>query len=540
MSPDTETVIEHFREIFLWPFFFDGAITESDDANSRFDMMIEAGSWQPENDWYQRDYHKKGLNGSRSDKTAYGEFVYFQPYVQRFLYQVGGPMRVWRRDDVESIHVKLTGLTGAKSKGTSITCDVEQLWLFQFKLGNADSGLSMLAFELKIQQPQPISVVENFLDQMRRVYPPYWENQKLGRFPEKITIVQSDGTHHSFTSKEHTPLIRTQNNLRLPPISDHWRWFLDRGKINNLEKYLRQIEDERASTMAFLSTANPRQLTRGDFVRLCFADDAGNSHTLPYSTTILSDFEARYCYDRFWETDIDTRPESSWMSTRILNCGYAFTLCGSAGDKSFYLNAESGALSHFRNHYFMIALIAHFQRATLLLLSDRLSRVISLTDESQLHEKAKMTLYQLIDFTDRYWFENISTQVQPQELYAQWRHHLKLDTLYQQVKDEAQLLSNYLNTQLSEKRIKAARQETWAINTLTMLGAAWALITLLHDFVLSRWFIKIDLPIWGSSLILLLLVALSFITIYQIRTKVKRISIPLRKIFKSNCKSNNY
>jgi len=167
--------IEHFREILFWPFFFE------DRSHQYFEQIIQGGGWQPEADWYQRQYHYRGDSGKRAEATAYGEFVYFQPYVQRFLYQ-SDVMKAWRRDDVVQLQATLTKLADEKRQQTpAIHCAVEQLWLFQFALG--DRQLGILALELRMEQSQPLSVVQNFLDQMRRVYPPYWEGGIAKRFP---------------------------------------------------------------------------------------------------------------------------------------------------------------------------------------------------------------------------------------------------------------------------------------------------------------------------------------------------------------------
>lgn len=506
--------IAHCREILFWPFFFE------DSSEMYFDQIIRSGGWQPETDWLQRQYHYRSSEGKRAALTAYGEFVYFQPYVQRFLYQ-SKVMKVWRRDDVVQLQVTLTELAAGKRQQTpTINCSVEQLWLFRFTLG--DMQLGMLALELRVEQSQPLSVIQNFLDQMRRVYPPYWESGVAKRFPWQVTFVQADGEERVFNSEPMSTALAAFNVQRTLPLSRHWRWLLDRESTPQLEQALRHIEDERAQTMTFIAVENPRDLTRGDFVRLCFADDSGDSANLPYSEAILADFENRYCYDRFWVADAREQPGSNWMKTRILNCGYAFTLCGDVNEAAFFMNAESGGLSHFRNHYFMIALIIHFQRAALLLFSDRLSYAVDTTENKLLRERAKTTLHQFIDFTDRYWFEDISTQLQPQELYQQWRGHLKLAPLYQQVKEEAQLLTGYLDTHAVEQQNQAVQQEARYVNQLTWVAATWGIISLLPDYGLGRWFTSANISVGYSLIILLGLLAVFGGFAYWLHCRIQR------------------
>lgn len=82
----------------------------------------------------------------------------------------------------------------------------------------------------------------------------------------------------------------------------------------------RQLEYYRMPVMNYLAMEDPRELTRGDYVRLALVTGPGDSLTLPYSSRHLQDFEYRYCYDRYWEA------ESHGWSTRLMSCGHAFTI----------------------------------------------------------------------------------------------------------------------------------------------------------------------------------------------------------------------
>ncbi|NJR71993.1 MAG: hypothetical protein HC782_02460 [Gammaproteobacteria bacterium] len=78
-----------------------------------------------------------------------------------------------------------------------------------------------------------------------------------------------------------------------------------------------QIENKRIPIMTYLSFDDPTLLTRGDMVRIGFAAKWGDSATLPYSTSFLTNFENEYCYDRYWSPE-DKRDD---MMTRYLFCG---------------------------------------------------------------------------------------------------------------------------------------------------------------------------------------------------------------------------
>jgi hypothetical protein len=46
-------------------------------------------------------------------------------------------------------------------------------------------------------------------------------------------------------------------------------------------------------------------------------------------------------------------------------------------DSPFYVSRERGVLAQFRHQHFLLFLIAHFQKATLLMFSDRLAEVLA-------------------------------------------------------------------------------------------------------------------------------------------------------------------
>ena len=80
----------------------------------------------------------------------------------------------------------------------------------------------------------------------------------------------------------------------------------------------------------------------------------------------MRDFEARYCYDHFWDEQRAGVP-----GTRYLSNGHAFVVVGDAG-RPFFVDRDRGVLAQFRHQHFLLFLIAHFHKAALLMLSDRL------------------------------------------------------------------------------------------------------------------------------------------------------------------------
>ncbi len=231
-----------------------------------------------------------------------------------------------------------------------------------------------------------------------------------------------------------------------------------------------QIEDDRMPYMAFLAVPKPHDISRGDWVRLAFADYRGDSHQLPYGEAFLANFEARHCYDRYFDRKM------GWTSTRYLNTGYAFTMVGEADDeinaddktkdkrkdeagtvvKGFF---EGAALTHFRRQYACMGLLAQFNKAALLVFSSRLSEASAerkCSGEAAYQNKIRGVLRDLLDFTHRFRFEGVSNQLQASELYRDWSNHLGLPGLHESVMAEARAAHDYVLAE--EERLQTEEQ----------------------------------------------------------------------------------
>ena len=153
----------------------------------------------------------------------------------------------------------------------------------------------------------------------------------------------------------------------------------------------------------------------------------GSAGSLPFAPAYLTKFEALYCYDRFWNEN----GEPDGLATRMICSGHAFGMVGSDATP-FYTDAETGLLGQFRHQYFLLGLIAHFQRAALLMLSDRLVVAISRLDIANIdlvkHFKRDIRQLQeiFLRFTHRYWFHEVSNREPARDLFRLWTDHLSM------------------------------------------------------------------------------------------------------------------
>lgn len=477
------TKINTFREILFWPLYIRPQKDNPDDWQKAFDAFLSAESqaWQPVSDLLNRE------GGDTASRTQYAEFVYFHPFVQRFLYGKPNPqapqhkdnpaIRLYKRSDINHVAVKLS------PEGKTWLFRVDRLHLYLF-----ETQVAMLVVEVSTDIQDAgfkLSDLQNFLDKFRRAYPPYFYEDEQGRVygghcPESVVwhaYPDNDPIGYPADYAGETSHRNYVKNNLAPPVARHWQYLLEPMRPYpdpDAPFRYQQIEDERMPFMAYLALENPVALKRGDFIRIGLADDSGDPNTLPYAAGFLAGFEQDYCYDRFWQP-----AAARGFTTRYLCCGYGFVTIGDA-NSGFYTNAETGALAHFRHQYFQMGLIAHFHKAALLAMSDRTAEAVanyrdreSSSDAFEELQKAMETiLKEFLQFTHRYWFTEVSNQVQAKELFALWTRHLGAQALFEQVKQEIQDANSFLGGLQQAKLGKSAHD-------LAVFGIPIALVGLL-------------------------------------------------------------
>ena len=201
----------------------------------------------------------------------------------------------------------------------------------------------------------------------------------------------------------------------------------------------------------------------------------GDPGMLPYSESYLRDFEARHCYDRYWE---QTRCGHDWPDTRFLCSGHAFTVIVDASDE-FCVDQQSGVLGQFRHQHFLLGLIAHFQKAALLMLRDRL--VVAMTQMDIRNVESVRAFKRSIRhmkeiflrFTHRYWFHEISDQALARDLYRLWAGQLGTEMLYDEVRNEILDMTEYLDSD----QVRRQAETVVRLTVVTVLGLIFNIVT---------------------------------------------------------------
>ncbi|MBH2010990.1 MAG: hypothetical protein I8H71_14940 [Xanthomonadaceae bacterium] len=440
--------VRQFRQILLWPLRLMPVRGSEGQQAKPWQLLADMGEASP---WREVVDEYTGGSG-RFKERHYNEFVSFLPFVQRFLYgegrpkgteaTAGSPMRVFRRSDVSAM--RAVPHPGAPP----MTLDIAHVDLYFF----LDVDLVLLYVEVSASD-LTLAQAQDLLYRFGRGYPASWDAdgnaqhclldaEWLGH--EGQVLARSDASQRDI-------FMDHVSSHRAPRVAAHWAWLLQplvgdhSGLAGNLR--YRQIEYYRMPQLAFLALDNPQALSRADLIRLgLVTGPAASSHDtrLPYAQEHLADFEKRYCYDRFW-TDSGAAPNTRYVCT-----GHTLLVLGDA-QSPFFVCPERGVLAQFRHQHFLLFLIAHFQKAALLMFSDRLAEALKnldITDAASVR-RFKRTIRDsfagFLRFTHRYWFHEVSEQAQVRALFRMCAGHLELDPLYKEVKERIAEMNQYLD-----------------------------------------------------------------------------------------------
>ncbi|MES2017503.1 MAG: hypothetical protein V4484_13500 [Pseudomonadota bacterium] len=444
----TDPMVRHLRQVLLWPLrLMPAAGTESAHLKPWEILAGDTSVWHEVVDEYDGDV-------ANFHERHYNEFVTFLPYVQRFLYGEGrtpdnrgnaAPMRVFRRRDVASVRVVCS------DDDAPVTLDVVHIDLYFFH----DVDVFMLNVEVRVDDVA-LSSAQEVLYRFGRAYPAGWDQagQPLHCMNSVEWLDAQGGVMAASQTQEKEAALLHVWARRTPCFARHWKFVLA-PLVHNLEddtgalRY-QQIEYYRMPLMAYLAVDNPRALVRSDFIRLglvtgkCGGSRAGEDAALPYSDQHLDDFERQYCYDRFW-TGSGAAPH-----TRYLCSGNAMIVVGDARS-AYFCCRDRGVLAQFRHQHFLLFMIAHLQKASLLMLSDRLAEALSglnigdADNVRRFKRKIRSSFEGFLRFTHRYWFHEISEQAQARALYRMCRSHLDLERLHAEVKVRVADMNAYLD-----------------------------------------------------------------------------------------------
>jgi hypothetical protein len=469
-------LVKQFRQILVWPLQLMPP-AEGVQIFKHWEALATPG---PDNPWSEVADEITG-DSQQFAERHYREFVAFLPYVQRFLYgqrdRVAGPsggdadspMRVFRRRDVAAVRVTFAG------HARPFVFAVAHIDLYFFY----DMDVVTLVCELSAEN-LTLDVALEALYRLGRAYPGGWTDNGDGlHCPQRVEFLAADGIVLAASDyRDRAKFLSSVCEHRAPRLTAHWEFLLKplvqhHSAVPGALRY-RLLEYYKMPVMAYLAMDRLRDLTRADYVRLGLITGSGDSRELPYTPKFLADFEARYCYDRYF----DEARTGDWVDVRFLCSGYAFVMVGDAHAPAF-VDPERGLLAQFRHEHFLLFQIAHMHKAALLMLSHRSIAAVSRLDIDstdsvrRFRRDTRQTTEIFLRFTHRYWFHEVSDKVQTRELFQMLERHLGTERLYDEVRDEIQDMANYLDSDALRRQSNTMIRLT----VVTILGLILAAAT---------------------------------------------------------------
>jgi hypothetical protein len=462
--------IRHLRQILLWPVHL-LPLQEGVPLRQYWEHLEKSG---PENPWHE--VGDEFGDPKKFQERHYNEFVTFLPPVQRFLYGQGlgkavtrsygeSPIRAMRRTDVARVRLTL-------SRGDEpLEFRIIHTDLYFF----FDIDIAILALEVAADDLE-LSVALEALFRFGRAYPAYWEGDRRGgHCPWLVEWLSPKGEVLACSDYEkREKYLSFVCQHRAPAVAAHWEYLLSPLVLHHSDRQglirYRQLEYYRMPYMVFFAVEDTNALTRPDLIRMAIGNEAGASSELPYSESYLAEFEERFCYDRYCDARLGTRSRG----TRFMCTGHTLVVVGDAKDH-FFMNADGGFLGRFRHQHFLLFLIAHFQKATLHMFSDRLVAAVNRLDITDVEANRvfrrdiRQVLENFLRFAHRYWFQEISNQAQARELYMMTRQHLDLDLLYRGIREELQDMGNFLDVEAMRRQNETVVRLT-VVTTFGLIG----------------------------------------------------------------------
>lgn len=476
-----------FREILIWPLALHLPRPSAEPngmakAIDRIAQHIETHSrvWERQHDPTLHlpaparkvfDDRQYPVELERWNADRYAEGVYFHEFVQSFLFRgsIANPsilrrwreqrkrdplaMRLYQRTDITRVSVGL-------GPGRNFELAVERLNLYLF-----NSGSAVLVLEVSTKGAAPshrwnLAEVLDVRDAFRRAYPPFARIEDgIMRADPQLVLTNLVWAYRDGRTEPHLPAVcetgplvkrylegddidaKDADGRRIPPIFEHWRTLIAGAlrlapyETGGHHPRWHHVVDERIPTVATVAVeeggGDPRfyfeRTRRGDLVRLCFCDHADRDAD-PYDHRFLQSFERHHVYERFRNQGI-----------LYLASGYSFVAYGTGG---FFENIIG---THMRRHYFQMALLAHFELATLLSFSTRISRAVGAHDNTEHFERLMLSIEdEFLQFVHRYRFTQVTNQLQGQELFDLFRRHLRLSAVFEDLRTEITSATAYL------------------------------------------------------------------------------------------------
>ena len=191
--------------------------------------------------------------------------------------------------------------------------------------------------------------------------------------------------------------------------------------------------------------------------------------------------------------------------------------------EEFFIDGEGGLLGQFRHQYFLLFLIPHFHKAALLMLSDRMVDALNRLDirDAESVKRFKRIIRQILEiflrFTHRYWFHEVSDQPQAKELYRMTSQTLGTDRLYEEIREEIEDMSEYLEAD-------TLRRQANTVVRLTVVTVFGLIGTIATGFLGMNLLAMAEAPLHERMIFFFIVLVITGVMTFYTLMKSKRLS----------------
>lgn len=457
-------IVDPFDLILVWPM----RLHVPDGSSARDSIRARVTSadckWEAVADRIRRG------GPPNDDGFAFAEFAYFHPYVQRLLYRDPEPSQT-SPFDLYRLKPGNASLIHFDDGDWRATFAIHQVLLYAM-----EDGTAILTMEISAQCPMTWDLAKNVVSYSRIIFFSHYKRApgtdqivwawEGGGAPERAWIEplqQGPEKPHNRA----TELSDALTNSR-PRILLHWQALM--GTILPAGVDVGLLGDHRMAVMAFLGTPESHSLSNDEWFALAEADGAGFK---PYATSFRDAALSRAAYDRWWDPKRQWIHDQRWVVTAMV---FATVKSHPSAEPAHVIERLRGT---WRRQQYQIFFLAHFQRASLLVFQDLISKAASelgreMSDSSLMSAEALQR--KMVEFSSRFWFNEVSAQAQGRDLYELLKRQLDLERLYREVMDDKSALAALVTAAVERRRDDNIR-------LLTKIGAVLLPLSLLLTFL---------------------------------------------------------
>ena len=476
----------------------------------QFDKLSSSESWDVVEDTLEH------LNAEDTHPMdAYGEYIFFHDFVQNILFGSRSnpaddhPLLLLQRNDIQNVTVTWEGYESFNK----IDAEVERVNLYLLR-----TGIAVLTFQVATDEFENLAEVLAFNDNMRRSHLPFFRDCRqpsLSRIKSiSFQMVAGEGPKFKTdddigSSKEVTgiadALMKQDPRARRVLPYTFWRWLLSGDDLSLMpieptkkqDFYWRHFNDERLpilTTVVLNNREDYYNISQGDWNRIAFIDPPGGD-PFPYAEQFLTKNFDAHCYDRYHHPQSVTAD----APLRYLMCDYGLTAVTYRYKERYkseskdiqetlvqgFENSYASTIEmHMQRHYYQLYLMCVIDKSVLLSLSSRISEAVKAYDHNRLGRIERLTAEErlanemqeiereFLHYVHRFRFTGISGQLQPSEMYAQLRSVMKLDELYDDIKNELETAVSFLNMREERRSADAAER----LNVIATIGVILGLV----------------------------------------------------------------